>query len=252
MAILTITVVAILTCLIFGLASVAFACALKDEKRALAAGERDAELIKERRGGKRNASKAFDAVSLAISALLLAAAVSAACVAVSYRVNGRQFSANGQVGLVIATDSMDGFHDDEYSLTLPKGSEESQFAAGDILLFDEVSEGDSLDIYGVYGYRLPSGRIITHRLIGVADSGKLIFRGDNAPGRDAYVGREQVILRYSGHRLRRVGFFVLFSQSGFGLYSLASVIGVYALSDAFLIKYRKMAKARLKEISDER
>lgn len=251
MAILTIIVVAILTCLIFGLATVAFVYALRDEKRAIDAGERDEELLREKRRREKRSSKASDAVSLSISALLLIAAIAASSVAISYRASGQRFSVDGKVGLVIASDSMDGFYDAEYASTLPDGAGASQFAAGDLVGFDEVPEDAPLEIYGVYGYALPSGKVITHRLIGETDSGKLIFRGDNAAGRDSYVDRGQVSLRYNGFRLRKVGFFVLFSQSGFGLYSLISVMGVHTIADAFLIKYRKTAKDRLRRISGD-
>lgn len=247
----TIAVVAVLTCLIFLLAILSFKSFLQSESQSLALGEKDKELLKEEEESKRKSSKVVNVLSWCLSGLLVLGMASMAGVAIGYRAQGKQFSIKDKTGLVIATDSMDGLYSEEYRLELPENAEERQFSIGDILIFEKVSEEDELALYEVYGYKMPSGKIITHRLIGFTDSGRLVFRGDNAAGRDNLVKREQVVLRYDGHRIKRLGFFVLFSQSGFGLYSLISVIGVYVMSDAFVHKYNKMRKSRLEALKNE-
>jgi hypothetical protein len=247
----TIAVVAVLTCLIFLLAILSFKSFLKTESQSLALGEKDGELFKEEEESKKKSSKIVNVLSWCLSGLLILGMASMAGVAIGYRAQGKQFSISDKTGLVIATDSMDGFYSEEYRLQLPDDAEERQFSAGDILGFENVLEEDELVLYEVYGYKLSSGKIITHRLIGITDSGKLVFRGDNTAGRDNLVKREQVILRYDGYRIKRLGFFVLFSQSGFGLYSLISVIGVYVISDVFVSRYNKMRKERLEALRNE-
>ncbi len=252
MVAITIVVVALLTCLIFGLAIISFVSCIKSERTLIANGEKDAEILKEDADGKKKSSKIINAFSWAFSIILMVGIVAMAGTAIGFKAQGQRFSINNQTQLVIASDSMDGFYNDEYRLTLPEDAEKRQFGVGDILTFDNIEEDDSLEIYEVYGYQTPKGKIITHRLIGYTSSGLLVFRGDNTAGRDNYVKREQVILRYTGKKINDIGLFVLFSQSGFGIYSLISVIGVYAISEAFLAKYKKMTKARLEEIGNEK
>ncbi len=248
MTTITIVVVALLTCLIFGLATISFVTTVKSEKTLIASGQKDDELLKEEKASKQKSSKVWNVISIAFSAIIMAGVVAMAGVGISFKASGQQFLINNQTKLVIASDSMDGFYSEEYKLTLPEDAQDQQFAIGALCTFDKVGEDETLEVYTVYGYELPNGKIITHRLIGYTSSGLLVFRGDNTAGRDNYVKREQVILRYTEKKVDGIGLFILFSQSGFGLYSLISVTGIYVLSEVFLAQYRKMTKARLKEL----
>ncbi len=248
---ITIVVVALLTCLIFGLALISFISLLKTEKELVSQGKKDAEILKEYKDGKKKSSKIINILTIAFSAIIMAGVVAMAGVGISFKASGEQFSFNNQTKLVIASDSMDGFWSDEYKLTLPEDASNQQFAVGALLTFDNISEDEPLEVYKVYGYKLENGKIITHRLIGYSPSGLLVFRGDNTAGRDNYVKREQVILRYTENKVDNIGLFILFAQSGFGLYSLISVTGVYVISEVFLSKYKKIVKTRLKELEGQ-
>lgn len=244
----TIIVVAILTCLIFALAALAFISTLKTEKHLVAIGEKDTEIREDAARARTKKSKVLTALSFTFSSLVVVVLTALATTGVVYKTSGKQFSSNGHVGLVIASDSMNGFYSEEYQLELPEDAAKDHFAAGDIVNFDVVNAEEELIKYEVYGYQLQSGKIITHRLIGATPAGYYVFRGDNTAGRDNYVKRDQVILHYNGTKIEQLGLFVLFSQSGFGIYSLISVIGIYIMSDIFAAQFRKITKERLKQI----
>lgn len=251
MTTITLVVVAILTCLIFGLAVAAYISIIKSEKTLIRNGEKDEELLNEDIASQKKSSKVWNILSIVFSTIIMVGVLTMAGIGISYKASGQQFLINNQTKLVIVSDSMDGFYSEEYKLTLPEDAKKQQFAIGALLTFNKVSEDETLDVYKVYGYQLPNGKIITHRLIGFSETGLLIFRGDNTAGRDNYVKRDQVILRYTDKKVDNIGLFILFSQSGFGLYSLISVAGVYIISEVFLAKYKKMTQERLKLLKDK-
>ncbi len=248
MTTVTIVVVAILTCLIFALAIISFSSFIRSERKMIAAGGKDEEIVKEEIKDKKKSSKILNILSIAFSLVLMAGVATMAGVGIAFNASGEQFSVKSKTQLVIASNSMDGFWSEEYKITLPETAYKQQFAIGAICTFEKVSEDEPLELYQVYGYKLDNGKIITHRLIGYSPSGLLTFRGDNTGGRDNYVKREQVILRYTEEKINNIGLFVLFAQSGFGIYSLVSVIGVFVISEIFMIKYKKMVKTRLNEM----
>ena len=247
----TIIVVAVMTVLIFVLALVTFTSFLKTEKLELASGKRDEELRVKLAKEKKKSSKVLNIIANIISGLFALGLLTAAATGVTYRASHQQFAVNNHVALVIVSDSMNGFYDSNYELNLKNekpDATEQQFKIGDILVFNIISAEDELIPYDVYGYATKNGKVITHRYIGVNNNGQLIFRGDNTPGRDSYVNRDQVKFHYTEKRISHIGMFVLFSQSGFGLYSFISVALVYVLYDIFEHKTNKLEKERLATI----
>lgn len=252
MLVATIILVAILTALIFTLTIVAFSSAVKTEKREIELGNRDAEIKEDIEREKKKSSKVLNWIGTIVGGLIAVTLLAASVSAVVYKVQGEQFSINNKVSLVIVTDSMDGFYDDEYKtelLTYKEDAAKDQFKAGDLLTFNKLDESEELIPYDVYGYKLSNGKIITHRYIGKED-GRLVFRGDNAGGVDSYVDRSQVVLHYNDSKITYVGFFILFSQSGFGLYSFISVIIVYVIAEIFVHKYEKLIKVRIEYLNN--
>lgn len=244
----TILVVASLTALILILALIAFSSLLKHEKSDIEAGKKDAELLHAEVERKSKRHRVLNTIYGVFAALILGTLVSLATVSVVYRANNDQFTINNKVSLVIASDSMNGFYDDDYKvevLSYKDNAEKQQFAVGDILTFEKVNEESEIIVGDVYGYKNNKGYIITHRCIGKTDEGKFIFRGDNTGGRDSYVNRSQIILHYTEAKINYVGLFILFSKSAFGLYALISVIVVYVIAEVFSSKYNKVVKARL-------
>jgi len=247
----TIIVVAVLTAVIFSLAILAFSAMLKAEKQDIDAGKKDDEIKNATKSKKEHKTLSIlcNIFSWGVTCLLAAAAIAS----FAYRVSGEQFSINNNIVLVAASDSMDGFYNDEYKLSLISCKQDAidqQFQVGDLLIFSAVDESDELVINDIYGYRNKRGYIIMHRLIGITDDGKLIFRGDNTGGRDNYVKRQQVEYHYTEKHIARIGLFVLFSKSGFGLYSIVSVVGLFIITDIYLIKYDKLIQTRKRFIFD--
>lgn len=249
----TIAVVAILTLLIFTLAFISFKSLLRAEKREIESGSRDEELKANEAKEKKKTSKAMNIVSRIITGTVALALLATSAAAITYRASGEQFSINNHISLVIVSDSMDGFYSDEYEVLLTEScpdAKDTQFGIGDILDFEKVQPDEKLVLNEVYGYKAKSGKTITHRLVGIDEqANRYTFRGDNTGGNDSYVSREQIALRYTGNRVQRVGLFVLFTQSGFGLYSFVSVIVVYVAAEVTAYKYSKMVKDRLAKIT---
>lgn len=247
MFIATIILVAILTALIFTLTIVAFSTICKSEKREIELGNRDAEIKEDIEKEKKKSSKALNIISSIVGGVVALSLLAASVTAVVYKAQGEQFAINNQVSLVIVSDSMDGFYNETWKLELPADAEKDQFKIGDIVTFEKITEEEELIPFEVYGYKNSKGQTITHRYIGENPKNpeQLIFRGDNTGGRDSYVDRSQVVLHYTDHKIPQVGMFVLFSQSGFGLYSFISVICIYALAEVYGIKYDRLIKSRI-------
>lgn len=253
MFVATIILVAILTALIFILTIVAFSSICKSEKREIELGNRDAEIKKDIEKEKKKSSKAFNIIGSIFGGLIALSLLAASVTAITYKAQGEQFAINNQVSLVIVSDSMNGFYNDVWKtkvLTEKEDAEKDQFKIGDLLTFEKVTEEEELTQFDVYGYKNSKGQIITHRYIETIDD-KLVFRGDNTGGRDSYVDRSQVVLHYTDHKIPQVGMFVLFSQSGFGLYAFISVIGIYVLAEVYGYKYDKLIKNRLAQINQK-
>lgn len=251
----TIIVVVVLTALIFTLTFIAFSSFLKAERQAIANGKRDEEIRAEMAKEKKKSSKVINILTNIINYILITVFAAATFLAITFKVSGQQFTWGEHTALVIASDSMNGFNNETYQqelLEFKPDAEQQQFDVGAILDFTIVAADDELILFDVYGYQLHDGKIITHRYIGQTNDGRYIFRGDNTGGRDAYVDRSQIILHYSGMKINHIGLFVLFSQSGFGLYALISVIIVYILADIFVYKYEKEIKKRINTLKDKK
>lgn len=253
MFVATIILVAILTALIFTLTIVAFSAVHKSEKREIELGNMDTEIKKDIEKEKKKSFKALNIIGSIIGGFVALSLLLASITAITYKAQGEQFAINNQVSLVIVSDSMNGFYNEKYEIELLEQKEDAakdQFQIGDLLTFEKVTEQDDLILFDVYGYKNSKGLTITHRLIGTTEEGKLIFRGDNTGGRDSYVDRSQVVLHYSDFKVPKVGMFILFSQSGFGLYAFISVICVYVLAEVYGSKYDKLIKNRIKYLSE--
>lgn len=252
MFVATIILVAILTALIFTLTIVAFSAVHKSEKREIELGNMDAEIKKDIEKEKKKSFKALNIIGSIIGGFVALSLLLASITAITYKAQGEQFAINNQVSLVIVSDSMNGFYNEKYEIELLEQKEDAakdQFQIGDLVTFEKIAEDEELIPFQVYGYKNSKGQIITHRYIETIDD-KLVFRGDNTGGRDSYVDRSQVVLHYSDFKVPKVGMFILFSQSGFGLYAFISVICVYVLAEVYGSKYDKLIKNRIKYLSE--
>jgi hypothetical protein len=256
MTVLTIIVVAILTALIFALAILAYQTTYSSARKEMAKGVYD---IDPKDFSGRGRCKAKMIIANSFSVAICVALIALAAASITYRATGNQVEINGKTSLVIASDSMSGFYDDDYEAELleyrPTAGDE-HFDVGDILTFERIAEGDQLVPYDVYGYA-SKGKIIVHRYIPHMDSGgKIAFRGDNAAGRDSLVGRSAVIYHWTGGKIAYVGTFILFGQSWLGLYSCIGVACVFAISDIYAAKFRKAereyAKAKAEQDKKDR
>lgn len=251
MAMLTIIVVAILTALIFALAILAYQTTYSSARKEMSKGVYDIDPKDFSGKGK---SRAKDIISKSFSIAVCVALISLAAISIAYRATGNQVEINGKTSLVIASDSMSGFYDDEYETELleyrPTAGDE-HFDVGDILTFERLSDDERLIPYDVYGYA-SKGKIIVHRYISHMDAGgKLAFRGDNAAGRDSPVKRSAVVYHWTGGKIVYAGTFILFGQSWLGLYSCIGVACVFIISDIYAAKFRKAEREYAKAKAEQ-
>ena len=250
--IITIVVVALLTVIIFSLTWLAYSSCLKAYKMEVDQGKHDEVIKKEYQPKKKNKSGLIGNICsyLALS-ILLAVFVTG----IVYKANGNQFSINGQTALVIKSESMSDFYNEDlaneykeynYNTTL-------QFDIGDICVFDKVSPDTELVKGEVYGYQYKN-IIITHRLIDIYEEGPYYtFRGDNNPISDGIlVPKDKIIYHYTGKKVPGIGSFVLYAQSYFGIWSLLGITGVTASSEVVYYKINKINKVRFKELKNEK
>ncbi|GEM_PF-6913183 len=263
LVIIIIITLAILSALIIGLVIFAYSMILKSAKQLSSIGKLDDEFKKEVEDNKKKSKRVLGAIMQGASALVCIGLVSLALVSGIYRIKGRQFVTNDHVTFAIASDSMEGYYNEayeeklvgqyssRYSISLNEAEtkiEHDQFDVGDFVQFDVLQKDADLNVYDVYGYKNRDGKIITHRFIGEREDGTLIFRGDNAPGEDAAVQREQILYHYQGKDAKYIGLVILFFGSGYGIYSIISVIAIYVISDIAIIKWEKIKNHRLEEL----
>ena len=258
-SIITIIVLGIVSILVVGLMVFAYYQIIKSTKRLSANGLLDEE-YKQEVAHKRNRvlGIVLNVFSISITCLL----VTFCAVGVYYKANGEQFSIHNKTAMVIASNSMEYCTTCEYENKLIEDVKiyydwsqeeavnyiyDSEFNVGDVLTFSLTDENQELELYKVYGYKNRQGQIIVHRLVNIIDD-KYIFRGDNTPGNDNHVTRDQILYRYDNSKIGGVGYFVLFSSSSFGVYSLVIVIAVFIMSDIAKHKYDKIRKMRLSVI----
>lgn len=235
-AIITIVVVALLTLIIFGLTWIAYTSCLKSYNMEVNQGKHDIEIQKEfknkRKGGL------LGLIGSCTTFLILSALF---VTGLTYKVRGENFAINNQVALVIKSNSMADFYDDEIASEY-NYNKSLQFSLGDICIFDKIDQTEELVKGDVYGYK-HKDMIIVHRLESIEDD-KYKFRGDNNRVSDGAISKEQIIYHYTGNKIKGIGSFVLYAQSYFGLYSLICMLGVLASSEVIYYKLESIGKKR--------
>ena len=263
LVVIIIITLAVVSCLIISVTILSYHFILKSAKRLSASGALDEEFKKEEEDNKKPHKKVLNIVAQAASGVVCVGLITLALVSGIYRAKGDHFVTNNHASFAIATNSMDGYIDDDYKdmlveqyisyyevdqSTAEKKLKKDQFEVGDFLTFEVVKADQELVKYDVYGYKNAKGKIITHRLVGFNEDGTLKFRGDNAGGIDAKVNREQVLYRYSGSNAKHMGLAILFFGSGYGIYTICAVIAMYVVSDIAIYRWEKIKKTRLIEI----
>ena len=233
--IITIVVVVLLTVVIFGLTWLAYSSCIKSYKLEVAQGKHDELIVNEYRIKKKSIS---NLIGLICSYLVLSVLLSLFITGVVYKASGENLALNNKTVLVIKSESMAEYYNDELSLQYKElgYNADYQFDIGDICVFEKLSGDTELDKGEVYGYKYKD-IIVTHRLINIED-GVYEFRGDNNPISDPYyVKRENIIYHYIGKKIPGLGAFILYAQSYFGIWSLIGIIGIAVSSE---IVYRKI------------
>lgn len=220
--IITIVVVVLLTCVIFGLAWLGYTSCIRAYRIEVANGEHD-DAIREERSKERKHGLIGIVGSYLALFLLLGVFISG----MVYKASGKTFSVNGETALVIESGSMSQFFDEQTAAQY-NNDESLHFSIGDICIFStsfDLVEGE------VYGYR-SNNNIIVHRLIERTSNGLCRFRGDANPSADiALVSPDRIVYHYTGRRVPGLGAFVLYAQSYFGMWSLCGLIGVAVSSE---------------------
>lgn len=263
LVVIIIITLAILSALIIGLVIFAYSMILKSAKQLSSIGKLDDEFKKEVEDNKKKSKRVLGAIMQTTSALVCIGLVSVALVSGIYRIKGRQIVTNNHVSFAIVSNSMEDYYSEAYKEKLigqysSKYSidsheaetkiERDQFDVGDFVQFSVLQKDADLKVYDVYAYKNSDGKIITHRYMGEREDGTLIFRGDNAPGEDVAVKREQILYHYQGKDIKYIGLIILFFGSEYGIYSIIAVIAIYVISDIAMIKWEKIKNDRLKEL----
>ena len=243
--IITIVVIVLLTAIIFGLTWLAYSACIKSYKLEVNLGKHDKEILKEYRDKK---SKKGGLIGLIGSYVLLSVVLSLFVAGLVYKVSGENFTINNQTSLVIKTDSMSGFYDDEIASKY-NNNKRLQFDVGDICVFEKMSDQSELVEGEIYGYKYKDV-IITHRLDTIHETG-YEFRGDNNPVSDfdathQLITRDKVVYHYTGRKVRGIGSFILYAQSYFGLWSLVGIIGITIVSEVGNYQVTKINKKRMR------
>ena len=243
--IITIVVIVLLTAIIFGLTWLAYSACIKSYKLEVNLGKHDKEILKEYRDKK---NKKGGLIGLIGSYVLLSVVLSLFVAGLVYKVSGENFTINNQTSLVIKTDSMSGFYDDEIASKY-NNNKRLQFDVGDICVFEKMSDQSELVEGEIYGYKYKDV-IITHRLDTIHETG-YEFRGDNNPVSDfdathQLITRDKVVYHYTGRKVRGIGSFILYAQSYFGLWSLVGIIGITVVSEVGNHQVTKINKKRMK------
>ena len=243
--IITIVVIVLLTAIIFGLTWLAYSACIKSYKLEVNLGKHDKEILKEYRDKK---SKKRGLIGLIGSYVLLSVVLSLFVAGLVHKVSGENFTINNQTSLVIKTDSMSGFYDDEIASKY-NNNKRLQFDVGDICVFEKMSDQSELVEGEIYGYKYKDV-IITHRLDTIHETG-YEFRGDNNPVSDfdathQLITRDKVVYHYTGRKVRGIGSFILYAQSYFGLWSLVGIIGITIVSEVGNYQVTKINKKRMR------
>ena len=244
-AIITVVVVVLLTTLIFGLVWLGYKSCLKIYKIEVDQGKHDEAILKEYHAKKSKRGLIGIIVSYVVLSLLAGLFITG----VVYKARGENLSIKNQVALVIKSESMSDYYNDEYKTKCESNLYDStlQFDIGDICVFNKIAGDDELVEGKVYGYKY-KGIIVTHRLVAIKD-GLYEFRGDNNSISDPYfVARESIVYQYTGQKVSGIGSFVLYAQSFFGIWSLVGIIGITVCSEIIYQKIDKINRERDKEI----
>ncbi len=242
--IITIVVIALLTAIIFGLTWLAFSACIKSYKMEVSLGKHDEDIRRQYQEKKKGGL-----IGLIGSYVVLSAFLAIFITGIVYKASGEVFTINNKTSLVIKTESMSAFYNDEIAMKY-HGDKSLQFGVGDICVFEKMNDQDELVEGEIYGYKY-EGVIITHRLDTIHETG-YEFRGDNNPVSDfdathQLVTRDEVLYHYTGKKTPGIGAFILYAQSYFGIWSLVGIIGVTVFSEVANHKISKINEKRYKE-----
>jgi len=249
--IITIVVVALLTVVIFGLAWLGWSSCLKFYRIEINLGKHDTEILKEYCSKKKNKGGLIGLIS---SYLVLLILLGLFITGIVYKINGENFIINNKTALVIKSDSMSEFFDDEIAKQYQLLDYDSalQFSMGDICIFERVTDNTKLVKGEVYGYKYKN-IIITHRLVDEPMNEIYRFRGDNNPVADqVLIKKENIIYHYTGYKIPGFGVFILYAQSYFGIWSLVSIIGVAISAEIVYHKLDNINKKHYRYLVENR
>ena len=250
--IIVLIVLIILTFIIFTLTWLAFYSLIKSYRLETNLGKRDEEIKKEY-FSKQKKKKTKAIIGWIFSGLTFATLTSLFITGIVYTANNETLMINNKTILVIKSNSMSEFYDDDYALKYGNNTS-LHFDFADICKFEKVSLDEELIIGEVYGYKLNSD-IIVHRLIAIHPSG-YEFRGDANPVSDfesskRLVSKENIIYHYTGEKIQAIGAFILYSQSMFGMWSICGIVGVIVCTEIAYQMVIKINKKRIEEITHE-
>lgn len=279
----TIIILAILTVVIFAFAWVVFHQIRVNESEMIAAGNRDLEISIDKEKSRKLSYKIANVFSSVLSYILAGAALVIMIFALVTHFKGELFYIGGRTAMVVASDSMSTVYDRDTQAYLTDEMVSQEFSRGDILYLDSTPSEDTIvpdrtvkdadgSISSPYRYKVMAykastgtykGSYIIHRLYYVGlrtdettgeESLYYNFRGDANNSRDAEaVSYSQINGVYDGtSKSAKVGYFVLFFESAFGIYAVLASIIMVSLSTIYTGRIQKQYDERWEDIDHHR
>lgn len=155
----------------------------------------------------------------------------------------------GKSVIVVASGSMSEKHKDNTYLV--NNNLDDQFDTYDIIILEKVKSASELSVYDTVAYVNDKGINVIHRIREIRSDGSYVTRGDANGADDEYkpvIG--DIIGKYTGHRIKGIGIFVVFLQSYAGIITVVSLVYCILMIDRYTEKINKVQNKRIKQLED--
>lgn len=133
--------------------------------------------------------------------------------------------------IAVASGSMSFKH--EANDYLIKNNLNDQFQTYDIILVDKVENANELKLYDVISFK-HEGINVIHRIIGINPDGTYQTQGDANEVKDNYtINYNDIVGKYTGTRIAKLGLLILFLQSYAGIATLLLLFGSLFIVDTY-------------------
>jgi hypothetical protein len=246
-------------------------------------GRRDEDILKDKDQQSKKSYQVTAVITNIFSYLIGGIALGFMIFSLIVKSNGSLFTINGKSLMVVESGSMSQAYDRNYQEYLTDEMVAQEFKTGDLLTLSDAPNSEEIvpdatkkdtdgTIYSPYRYSIfvyhsesgtNNGKLIIHRLVSVntvtdATTGStytgLTFWGDANGGSDTEIVKlSQIRAIYDGQsKAEKVGYFILFFQSEFGMYAVFSSLVMITLSSIYTSMIQKEYDKRWESLSHHR